>query len=435
MSQASDTTTATRRSFLRHSAAVAAGAATLSVAQGAHAAGNQTIRLGLIGCGSRGPGAALEYLKMGPDVQLVAMADLFADHLQAARKEIKERFPEQMKVDDNHCFVGFDGHKGVIDSCDLLAIACSTKFHPMYAEAGIKAGKHVFCEKPHGIDPKGVQRNRAMCELAKQKGRSFLSGLMSRHDVGWKETIQRIHDGAIGDVVAVQCRFLREPYVVRPRQAGWTEMQYEFRNWYHIFWLSGDDVPQSLVHNMDRMEWILKEEIPTSCFGLGGRAASFGDQYGDMYDHNTVVYEYPSGVRAYAMCRTQMNTPYFSDDIIMGTKGRCILDRCRIEGENKWQFKGARQSPYELEARYMLESIRNGQPVNSGYHCNNSTLITIMGQIACYTGQPVKWSEVNESTAGWGPDPEKAGFDMEPPIRPDATGNYPLPKPGFTKML
>lgn len=437
MSQSSPATkrTTTRRRFLKQSAGGVTGAAVLGATHGAYAAGNETIRIGLIGCGSRGPLAVIEYFKAGPFVQCVALCDLFADRLQNARKLLKDQFPEQTRVDDDHCFVGFDGYKAVIDSCDLVVIACASKFHPMYAEAAIKAGKHVFVEKPHGIDPLGVQRMRGVCALAKEKNLSILSGLHSRHHAGWKETMARIHDGAIGEIVAVQCMFLRPPYVVIPREAGLTEIQYQFRNWYHFFWLSGDDVPQSLVHNVDRAEWALKEETPKWCFGLAGRSASYGDQYGDMYDHHTVVYEYASGTRLYAMCRTQHNTYQNYDDIIMGTKGKCFLGPCRIDGESKWQFTGQHNNPYLAEQAYMVQSIRESKPINSGYHMNNSTLITIMGQIACYTGQPVKWEEVNASRQGFGPEPEQAGFDLEPPTKPGPDGNYPLPKPGVTKLL
>lgn len=435
MSQPHSSTNApptTRRDFLKHSTA---GAAALSIAQSAHAAGNEILRVGIIGCGSRGPGVALEYLKTGPSVHVVALGDLFADRIRDLRKRIKERFPEQVKVDDDHCFVGFDNYKGVIDSCDIVGIACASKFHPMYAEAAVKAGKHVFVEKPHGIDPMGVRRMRAVCELARQKGVNILSGLHSRHDNGWKETMARIHNGAIGKIVSVQTMFLRAPYVIRPREKDLTEIQHQFRNFYHFFWLSGDDVPQSLVHNMDRVEWALHEEPPTWCFGLAGRSSSFGDLYGDNYDHHTVVYEYASGTRVYAMCRTQENTYHNYDEIIMGTKGTCYLADCRIEGENKWKFTGHRHSPHQAEQQYMVDSIRNGKIINSGYHMNNSTLIGVMGQIACYTGKPVTWKEVNESNASWGPEPEKCSFDMEPPTRPGPDGNYPLPKPGVTKLL
>ena len=205
----------------------------------------------------------------------------------------------------------------------------------MYAEAAIKAGKHVFVEKPHGIDPVSVRRMADVCELAKKKGLSVLSGLQSRFDKGRQETVKRIHDGAIGDVVAMQSMFLRGPYRLEPRDPKLTETQYQFSNWYHFLWLSGDDVPQSLVHNIDRMCWIMHEQTPDWAFGLGGRSASFGDVYGDMYDHHTVVYEYKSGVRLYALCRTQANTYGNAGDIIMGTKGQCDLASCKITGADQ----------------------------------------------------------------------------------------------------
>ena len=191
---------------------------------------------------------------------------------------------------------------------------------------------------------------QAAADLAKQKNLSLLSGLQSRFHNGYRECVQRIHDGAIGKVVAMQVMFLRGPYQIVNRNPAYTETQYQFSNWYHFCWLSGDDVTQSLVHNMDRAAWILKEEMPTWCFGLGGRSASFGDAYGDMYDHHTVVYEYASGTRVYALCRTQNNCYGNSGDIIMGTKGQCDLGNCRITGENELAFQGSRQQPLSRRA-------------------------------------------------------------------------------------
>jgi predicted dehydrogenase len=268
------------------------------------------------------------------------MCDIFRDRLDFSRDYLKKELPEQVKVASDHCFVGFEGYKHVIDSVDVVLIACASKFHPMYAEAAIKAGKHVFVEKPHGIDPVGVRRMQAVCELAKARNLSILSGLHSRFHQGWRETVKRIHEGAIGDVVAIQAMFLRGPYRLNPRETSLSETAYQFRNWYHFCWLSGDDVPQSLVHNMDRVSWVLKEETPKWCFGLAGRSASFGAIFGDMYDHNTVVYEYASGVRVYALCRTQERCYGNSSDIIMGTKGTCHLGSCKIEGKSPWKYKG-----------------------------------------------------------------------------------------------
>ncbi len=435
MTQSHDRSTPSRRDFLKASTAGAAALGGLSFARSAHAEGKQTIKIGMIGCGGRCSGAAAQSMKAGPDVNLVAMYDVFPERVERARKALQKESKEQVRVADDHCFSDFDGYKKVIDAVDVVLIACASKYHPMYSEAAIKAGKHVFVEKPHAIDPVGVRRMEAVCKLAKEKKLSVVSGLQSRFHLGWQETVKRIHDGAIGDVVAMQSMFLRGPYRLEARRPDLTETQYQFFNWYHFCWLSGDDVPQSLVHNVDRMSWIMKEEMPTWCFGLGGRSSSFGEVYGDMYDHNTVVYEYASGARMYALCRTQNGCYGNSGDIIMGSKGTCELARCRIKGETNWQYEGPRNNPYDDEQKALIESVRSGKPINSGYHMNNSTMIGVMGQVACYTGKPVKWDEAYKSDLEYGPSPDEATFETPPPTLPDETGNYPLPMPGITKLL
>jgi len=317
----------------------------------------------------------------------------------------------------------------------VVLFACASKFQPMYSVAAIKGGKHVFVEKPHAIDPVGVRRMQAACELAKEKGVSIVSGLQSRFHAGWQETVKRIHDGMMGDIVAMQSMFLRNAYGLVSRDPKLNETQYQFSNWYHFCWLSGDDVPQSLVHNVDRMSWIMKEEMPTWCFGLGGRSSSFGEVYGDMFDHNTAIYEYASGARLYALCRTQANCYGNGDDIIMGTKGTCRLGQCRIEGETNWQFEGEHNNPYDAEQKALIDSVRSGEPINSGYHMANSTMIGVLGQIACYTGKPTQWDEAYNADLQFGPAPDEASFEVDPPTVPDETGNYPIPLPGITKLL
>ncbi len=425
----------TRRDFLKASATGTAALGGLAIARSAHAAGTGTIKIGMIGCGGRCSGAAAQSLKAGPDVKLVAMCDIFEDRLQRSRQALKKQAPEQVAVDDDHRFVGFDGYQKVIDSVDVVLIACASKFHAMYAEAAIKAGKHVFVEKPHAIDPVGVRRMQAVCDLAEQKSLSIVSGLHSRFHRGWQETVKRIHDGIMGDIVAIQSMFLRGPYKLVQRKPEWSEVEYHFRNWYHFRWLSGDDVTQSLVHNVDRASWIMKEEMPQWAFGLGGRSASFGEVYGDMFDHHTAVYEYASGARMYALCRTQAACYGNSGDIIMGTKGKCQLARCRIEGETNWRFEGKHNNPYDAEQKALIDSVRTGKPINSGYHMANSTMVAILGQIACYTGRATEWKKAYHSDLSFGPAPEEASFDIKPPTQPDQTSNYPLPLPGLTKLL
>lgn len=425
----------TRRDFLKASAAGSLALSGLSLARSAHAAGDEVIKIGMIGCGGRCSGAASESLKSGPYVKLVAMTDVFEDRVQSSRKRLKDMFPEQVVVADDHCFHGLEGYKNVIDSVDVVLIACASKFHPMYAEAAIKAGKHVFVEKPHGIDPIGVRRVKAAAEMAEKKGLSLLSGLQSRFHKGYQETVKRIHDGAIGDVVAMQSMFLRGPYQLEERAQGYNELQYQFRNWYHFCWLSGDDVIQSLVHNMDRASWILKEEMPKWAFGLAGRSSSFGEIYGDMFDHHTVVYEYASGVRIYALCRTQAGCYNNSSDIVMGTKGKCYLGNCRIEGQTNWEFKGPSNNPYDDEQKALIEAVRTGKPINSGYHMANSTMVTVLGQIASYAGSETDFDAVAKAEFQFGPAPDATTLQMEPPTKPEANGNYPLPRPGISKLI
>jgi predicted dehydrogenase len=428
-------TSVSRRDFLKTSAAGGAALAGLTVARSAHAAGTEEIKIGMIGSGGRCRGAAAESLKAGPFVKLAALCDLFPDRVRAGYGVLKQQFPKQVVADAAHCFVGFDGYKKVIECCDVVLIACASKFHPMYAEAGIKAGKHVFVEKPHGIDPVGCRRMQAAADLAKEKGLSLLSGLQSRFQNSYRACVERIHDGAIGRVVAIQAMFLRGPYVVVERNPKYTETQYQFSNWYHFSWLSGDDVPQSLVHNMDRVTWILKEELPQKCFGLAGRSSSFGDRYGDMFDHHTVVYEYASGARVYALCRTENGCYGNSSDIITGTKGTCYLGSAQIVGENPWQFKGPHNNPYDDEQKALIEAVRSGKPINSGYHMAHSTMATVLGQLSCYDGRELTYEQVAKSDFHYAPPPDEASFETPPPKRPDAAGEYPLPKPGLNKLL
>jgi predicted dehydrogenase len=435
-----DQTATSRRTFLRQSAAAgAATAASLSIARGAHAAGDGAIRVGMIGCGGRCSGAAKQALLAGNDVKLVAMTDLFEGRARGALARLKKVRPRQVDVTDDNLHWDFDGYKKVIEASDVVLIACASKFHPWYSEEAIKAGRHVFVEKPHGIDPVGVRRMQAACDLAKEKGLSIVSGLQSRFHKGWQETVQRIHDGAIGDVTSIQSMFLRGPYRLVGRNPSLSETEYQFSNWYHFRWLSGDDVPQSLVHNLDRCLWILGERHASWCFGLGGRSASFGEVYGDMYDHDSVIYEYPAtaerpATRIYALCRTQNGCYGNSGDVVVGTKGACNLAACQITGENPWRYSGPRNNPYQDEQNALFESIRQGKPYNSGDHMAASTMMGVMGQLATYTGAATKWDEIHDANVRFGPAPEESTFETPPPSTPDATGNYPLPKPGITRL-
>ncbi|MHB8974511.1 MAG: Gfo/Idh/MocA family protein [Pirellulaceae bacterium] len=435
--KSADTPPATRRTFLKSTAAAvsAVAASRLIMPQFVHAAGNQEIRIGMIGCGGRCSGAADQALSLGPDVKLVGMSDVFQKRMEEKREIFRTKYPAQFLATPDTCVHGLNGYQAVIEASDAVLIACASKYHSFYAEEAVKAGKHVFVEKPHAIDPAGCIRMRRACEVAKQKGVSVVSGHESRYDVAYQEQVKRIHDGAIGDVVSMQSMFLRPPYSTVARDPQLSEMEYQFSNWYHFRWLSGDDVTQSLVHNLDRMRWVLHEENPRSCFGLGGRSTSFGEVYGDMFDHHTVAYEFASGPRLYAMCQTRVGCYQSWDDIIMGTKGVCYWTDCRIEGAAPWRFEGPRNNANVEEQKILIDAIREGRVVNHGDTMVDSTYTAIMGQVACYEGKPVTWEQITQADFEFEPKLAEVRLDGAAPTVPDSQGNYPLPIPGFTEYL
>ena len=428
-----------RREFLASSAAVvsAVGLGTLAGTPG-YAAGSGEIKVGVIGSGGRGTAGADNALEADKGVRIVAMADMRLDRIQENSTKLRVKYGDRVAVTDDHMFVGFDAYQKVIELSDSVIIANAAKFHPMHMMAAIEAGKHVFVEKPHSIDPAGVKVVRAACELAKKKGLSVVSGLQSRYHPGYRETMQRVHDGAIGDIVTIQETWLRPPYVLRERRPGMPEVQHQAANQYHFHWLCGGDVPQTLIHNLDRSRWAMHEQSPVRAYGMGGRSSLEGEIYGNVFDHHAVVYEFGSGVRIYAYCRTIDGCYNENSSLLVGTKGKCDLLKLRIFGETNWEHPGpkSKNNAYVLEHVDLYKSMREGKPVNSGYHMVDSTLTTLMGQFACYTGKEVTWDQIAASDYFHAPRPEDCSLDMEPPVKPGPDGIYPLPfTPGKTELL
>jgi len=428
-----------RRDFLKHSTTLAAGAtvAPLAIQRGAHAAGSDVLKVGLIGCGGRGSGAAVNAMNAGEDVRLAAMGDVFADKAQASRERLKKARPDQVMVDDDHVFDGFDAYQKVISSdVDVILIATASRFHPQFLKAAIDAGKHVFVEKPHSVDAPGLRVVEAACEDAKKKGLAVVSGLCWRYDAAVRETIKRVHDGAIGEIVAIEETYLRTPYRLTQRQPEWTELQWQLRNWYHFRWLSGDDVLQSLIHSLDKAAWALHDEPPVSAFGLGGRSSIVEPKHGDQFDNASMVYEYANGRRVYGFNRAQVGCFGQTADCILGTKGVASMPRrCRIEvgGETVWQYEGKKVSMVDAEHQELFDSIRSGKPINNGLYMVRSTMLAILGRMVCYTGRRITWEEAmkSEDTLGM---PDQLSWDIEPPVKPGPDGIYPAPMPGFTKF-
>jgi predicted dehydrogenase len=423
-----------RRDFLKTTTVFggAALAGSLTIARGAHAAGSDVIKVGLIGCGGRGSGAAANALNAGKDVRLVAVADLFEERVKDAVPRLKKMYPEQAKVDDAHSFVGFDAYEKLIHSdVDVVLIAVTSHFHPLFLKTAIDAGKHVFCEKPAGIDVPGVKIVEAACQTAAEKNLSLVSGLCWRYDLGVREAIKRVLDGQIGEIIAIQENYLRGPYVLRERQAGWSELQYQFQNWYHFNWLSGDDMGQSLIHNISVTSWAVGDVPPLKAWGMGGRQVCTDPKYGDVFDHQAVVYEYPNGLRIFGYCRDIPGCYSDVSDVILGTKGRAIMPaKPHIEGERPWHYRGPTPSMYDVEHQELFEGIRAGKPINNGKYMCLCTMLGILGEMTCYTGQEITWEQALNSKLSYAL--PRYGWDVEPPVKPGANGQYPTAMPGLT---
>jgi predicted dehydrogenase len=422
-----------RREFLRSAVqSSAAAAGVLSLARSAHAAGSGAIKFGLIGCGGRGSGAAKNAMNAGKDVRLVAMADLFAERLARSR-ELLRQLPdqrEQVAVDDDHCFVGFGAYQRLIQSgVDVVLIAAASHFHPLHLKAAVEAGKHVFCEKPHGIDVPGLKTAMAAGELARKKKLCLVSGLCWRYDPGVREAMARIRDGAIGEIVAVQETYLTVPYVLRQREPGWTELEYQFQNWYHFNWLSGDQTSQQLVHSLDKASWALGDRPPLRAWGMGGRQVCVEPRYGDQFDHHAVVYEYADGRRIFGYCRDMLACHNETSDVILGSRGRAVLPSVpRIEGEKPWRYQGPKASMYDVEHQELFDAIRAGKTIHNGDYMFQSSMLAILAQMACYTGQAITWEQAMRCESSFAL--PRYAWDVEPPVKPDGSGRYATAMPG-----
>jgi len=393
-----------RREFLKSSAAAVVGgtvASHLGFVPAVYPAGSDLIRVGLIGCGGRGTGAATDVLQAAPNVKLVAMGDAFKDRLETSRAEIKKEAADKMDVPDERCFVGFDAYEKVLASgVDYVVLATPPGFRPLHLKAAVAAGKHVFAEKPVAVDGPGIRTCLEVYEQAKAKNLGIASGTQYRHSTGHQETIKRLHGGAIGQVVAARAYFNTGELWVKPRQPGWTDMEYQMRNWYYFTWLCGDHIVEQHVHNLDIVNWVMQGH-PVRAVGAGGRQVRTGPDFGHIYDHFVIDYEYENGARMMSMCRQMANCENNVSEGFAGTKGFCQIVPYRtyaITGQQPWSFEVSKDNkPYVQEHTDLIESIRAGKPINELKNVAESSLTAIMGRMAAYTGKLVTWEQALNS--------------------------------------
>ncbi len=432
-----------RRDFLKQSsfAALASGALGVSLNSAVYAGNDDTVKVGLVGCGGRGKGAAKQACSTTGKVKLVAVADAFEDKAKSAAAEVKQALgtdkQDRVGVDAEHTFWGFDAFEKLLASgVDLVILATPPGFRPIHFEAAVKAGKHIFMEKPVAIDGPGVRKVLAANEVAKQKKLKVGVGLQRHHQASYLETVKRLQDGMIGDLVAFRAYWngggVWEPPL--KRENAKSEMEYQMRNWYYYNWLCGDHIVEQHIHNLDVCNWVLGGH-PVRCNGMGGRQVRVDKRYGEIYDHHFVEYEYEGGKRVFSQCRHIPNCWNSVSEWVHGANGSAdIGGTIKVNGTNEpWRFKGANPDPYQVEHDDLFAAIRSGKDYNEAEYGAHSSLTSIMGRMATYSGQIIEWNDALNSELSLMP--KTFSWDAEMPLQPKPDGSYPIAMPGITRAL
>ena len=438
----------TRREFIKSSSLVVAGGAlagSLGIARTAHAGADETIKVALIGCGGRGSGAITDCLDAKPNVKLIAMADLFEDRLNDAYRRLTVRGSHKDRIDvpADRRFSGFDAYQKAIDAgADLVILATPPGFRPIHFEAAVKAGKHVFMEKPVATDAAGVRRVLAAAEESKKKNLGVGVGLQRRHEKRYLETMKRLKDGAIGDIIAMRVYWNgTTPWKhgraqLEAKHGTLTEMAYQCRNWYYFTWICGDHIVEQHIHNMDVGNW-LKDAHPVRANGMGGCEVRKEKDTGETFDHHYVEFTYADGSKMYSQCRHIPNCYSPVEEHAHGTKGQVNISGGTIEptGGERWRYGRSRNdaNPYKQEHVDLLESIASGKPYNEAEYGATSTMTAILGRMCTYSGQELTWNDALNSSISIMP--KEYSFDATPPVLPDKDGNYARAIPGITKVV
>ncbi|MEX2214917.1 MAG: Gfo/Idh/MocA family oxidoreductase [Phycisphaeraceae bacterium] len=422
----------TRRTFLQTSTAATLTAA-LPLARVAYAQTSDLLRVGLVGCGGRGTGAAGQALTADSNCKLVALGDAFGDRLEGCLTSLKANkdIADKIDVPKEKRFVGFDAFKKVTDEVDVVLLATPPHFRPLHLKYAIEQNRHVFCEKPVAVDGPGVRDVLKTCELAAKKKLSVVSGLCLRFNNAFGAAVKRLHNGDAGEILTLAANDYRGPIWVKPRTKEQTDMEYQMRNWYYFTWLSGDFNVEQHVHMLDTASWVMKDEYPVKAVGTGGRIVRNTPEFGNIYDHFAITYEYVNGARLFATCRQIRGC---SNDIavyVTGTKGSGQFSsnesRLGFTFDGKpWRYEGPKNNHYQTEHDELFAAIRAGKPINNGEYMCKSTLLAIMGRMAAYTGQQVTWDQAMNSKEDLTP----PHYDWNKPLAEPEVA-----RPGVTKFV
>jgi predicted dehydrogenase len=421
-----------RRDFLK-SSALAGGALAAGAMSNVHAGGGDAIRIGLVGCGGRGTGAAEQCLRADENVRLVTVGDAFRDRADGCIRRLRDTqgIGGRVAVDNDHIFTGINAYQQVIQNCDLVLFATPPGFRPAHIDAAVRARKHVFCEKPVAVDGPGIRTVLAAFEMANEHRLSCVAGTQRRYQTGYRESMQRIHGGDLGTITSATCYWNQGGLWHANRNPQQTDVEWQIRNWLYFTWLSGDHICEQHVHNLDVVNWALGtaqgvNAHPVKCIGLGGRQARTAPEFGHIYDHFAIDYEYPDGVHVLSTCRQINNTPGRVTETVTGTRGVWTAPnhsgppaerrtRYQITGDRAWTFQGRDDNdPYQDEHRALIRSIRDARPINDLRRVAESTLTAIMGRMAAYSGEIVSWEQALNSPLALVP--ANLSMDMAMPV-------------------
>lgn len=436
-----------RRHFLKTSAQAVAGAAlATAIARPGYTSEDNTIKIALVGCGGRGSGAAAQALSTKGPTQLWAVADVFEHRIEGCLKGLAAHHAAQSRVPSERQFIGLDGYKQAIDSLgkgDVVLLATPPAFRPIHFEYAVQKGCHVFMEKSFAVDAPGIRRVLRTGTVATEKGLKVAGGLMSRHYRPLEEAIEKIHEGAIGELITAWAYRMHGPVGLNPKQPGTRELAYQITNYSCFTWLNGSFIVDWLIHNIDVCCWA-KGAWPVSVQGMGGRQVR--DERDQLFDHYAAEYSFADGTRLFAQGRHQTKCYDFFGDILHGAKGSAILG----EGQSKprlfrghtqtsadliWDYKGAPCDAYQVEHDLLFDAIRHNQAYNETERCAKSCFTAIMGRMACESGQVISWDDALASNRELAPGLETLKWDGNPPVVPDSQGDYPIARPGKTEVL